>query len=691
MSGVHFSWDRFPSSLIDESYTGSNSFSFSMSRAPDRLLPSALLSGISCVNMGCKSVLNRHSGVAAGSWTCNVCNTINNLTVSVSDLAAIQGGESVSYENECQVRRVVVFVIDLNDEAGDFKDLVGELMHALLLIPEETSIAIIGFSLSVWFFTSALPQEIPKKGFGLVAHRVQQFLIKKLHAGRVLETLAPVTALQPGEKPHRVTGNAISISLEFADIVRQEIGETAVIDIDVFMSGACNHGKGKMVSAKKKSIFRSYGRIGSFLETYNGSKASDYYKKLGTKQFASSVSVFGASLDECGLFEVQPLCSLTGGSLYLFDTFKGSLFHENLLRHYQLKQSNAELSIVCSSNLKIQGIVGPVLSCKNHSQYASDVKVGQAYTNKWRVGSFGNTTTLSVYLHQVLFKDPYFIQLKLDYISDENRSVSKVVSLVKTCSTSRTELTDGFDQQVYFVNECRRVLASHATDLNIDSELLGTLRKPVERAMLYFGGELSYHDDNKLQEYARQHNLLQLNSKFNELPYLCYFAGKSFLFNKFNTTPDESAYKFHWFNRLPIEAAVLHVKPQLFQFSTTLSAIELDANLLQTCEDKILVLDNFFQILVHIGSTVGAKRDKDDLTSNVLINAAVEAALQLAGRKNPYPRFTITDEAKSQARFLYSTLTPIGNKYDQYGNNLVLTEEESLSDYYHKLSATQQK
>lgn len=105
-------------------------------------------------------------------------------------------------------------------------------------------------------------------------------------------------------------------------------------------------------------------------------------------------------------------------------------------------------------------------------------------------------------------------------------------------------------------------------------------------------------------------------------------------------------------------------------------------------DDRILLLDTFFHILIFHGKTIAEWRkagyqDQEEYANlKQLLEEPKQEAAELLVDRFPLPRFIDTEEGGSQARFLYSKLNPSTtyNNQSAIGANgaVVLTDDVSL-------------
>ena len=133
--------------------------------------------------------------------------------------------------------------------------------------------------------------------------------------------------------------------------------------------------------------------------------------------------------------------------------------------------------------------------------------------------------------------------------------------------------------------------------------------------------------------------------------------------------------------------SLIMIQPTLTSFGLDLEepeAVLLDSVSIK--DDRILLLDTFFHILIFHGRTIAQWRqagyqDQEEYADfkRLLEDPKLEAGELLIDRF-PLPRFIDTEEGGSQARFLYSKLNPSTsyNSQDISKGAVVLTDDVSL-------------
>jgi protein transport protein SEC23 len=108
--------------------------------------------------------------------------------------------------------------------------------------------------------------------------------------------------------------------------------------------------------------------------------------------------------------------------------------------------------------------------------------------------------------------------------------------------------------------------------------------------------------------------------------------------------------------------------------------------------DRILLLDTFFQVLIHHGETIAqwrnAKYHEQPEYENLkhLLQAPHDDAQSLMSDRFPVPRFVVCDQHGSQARFLLSRVNPSATQSSGYGSSeIIQTDDVSFQTFMEHL------
>ncbi|RNC41192.1 protein transport protein Sec23A [Trypanosoma cruzi] len=184
-----------------------------------------------------------------------------------------------------------------------------------------------------------------------------------------------------------------------------------------------------------------------------------------------------------------------------------------------------------------------------------------------------------------------------------------------------------------------------------------------------------------------------------------YHLRRSAYLQVFNCSPDETATLRLMLLKSSVQDSIIQIQPTLYSYRMDAppQPVLLDSAAIQP--DNILLLDTFFEVLVHLGSTIAAWRragyaelEEYAYFKEFLQVPVADAEILVAGRY-PTPRFIYVCQDDPDARILYNRINPsrsYGGENDQkYGTNegeLVYTDDASLGvfmEHLKKLAVSQ--
>merc|ERR1712100_847615 len=125
------------------------------------------------------------------------------------------------------------------------------------------------------------------------------------------------------------------------------------------------------------------------------------------------------------------------------------------------------------------------------------------------------------------------------------------------------------------------------------------------------------------------------------------------------------------------------IQPYLVAYTFTAPPTPVQLDIESVKNDNILLLDTFFQVVVHHGTTIATWRDqnyhKQEGHENFknLLQAPIDDAQAIMANRFPVPRFMVCDQNRSQARYLLAKLNPSKPEYEGDGPQ-IFTDDVSL-------------
>lgn len=542
----------------------------------------------------------------------------------------------------------------------------------------------------------------------------------------VLENL--VTNLFPfkqsRERPLRATGAAVNIG---ATLLKSILGESTSVGghLMCFIGGACTFGPGKIVGPQLKEPFRSHHDIEKANQTLlpsvpqmNGTTKVDFTLSKNAKKFYEDITAilvglgiscdfFVCSYDQVGLYEMDEVCSKTGGLVIMGDSFNTSIFKLSFTKVFQQYEEgrdngylemgfNSTLECRVTSDLQVQGLIGnatalpPRKNAPHIEKSISKTVVGEGSTNSWKLCSTNTQSSYALYFDKLDSNNLgwAYVQFLYHYQhpSGELRLRVTTVPIAVIPDSDMAGLETGFDQEaavVLIARDCVHKLQSNHGQNYEQRDVV----KQLDQLLIDFCARVAVYNKGQPKSFM-------LSASYSFLPPFLYHLRRSSLIRVFNNSPDETAYIRHIFMQQDVNNSLLIIQPTLVSYDveTYSDDTEPEPVLLDSMSlgpSKILLLDSFFQVLIYHGSRVAEWRkagyqDMDEYEHfKTFLEAPKREAMNILIDRFPLPRFIDCDEGGSQARFLMAKLNPsttyATNPNHLYGGQLdVLTDDVSL-------------
>ena len=500
-------------------------------------------------------------------------------------------------------------------------------------------------------------------------------------------------------RPARATGTALAV----ATALLEAGGAPAGGRILLFCGGPATVGPGTVVSVDQAEELRSHKDFEKGTARH-WNAATAFYRGVGTRLVAASLAldVFACSLDQVGLAEMKAAVEPTGGFMVLAETFASDNFRATLAKLLArapgggplLLAGAASVEVFVTKEVRVSGAIGVAspLPARPNCPVAES-EIGMGGTTSWRMCTLTPATALAVYFEVVNQHSnplpegaPLYLQFATAYTAGDGARRLRVTTVARAWaeSASAPAVAASFDQEAAAVLLAR--LAAHKAEHEEAFDTLRWLDRCLIRLCAKFG------------EYAKDEP-----SSFRLPPPLAYFPQfmfnlrRSQFLNVFNNSPDETAFFRLALAREPVAGALVMIQPTLVAYAldgAALQAVPLDVSAITA--DRVLLLDSFFVIVVHAGSTVAAWRKAgyaelpEHDAFRALLAAPAEDARALAAERCPTAKVVACDQGGSQARFLLAKLNPsVTHATDAAaaaGSELVFTEDVSLSVFMEHLA-----
>ena len=539
------------------------------------------------------------------------------------------------------------------------------------------------------------------------------------------------------ERSLRATGSALNLAAQFCTAL---FGEKSHIGghLICFVGGACTYGPGKIVNQPLKEPIRSHRDIekahkmkipsvnlSSKLSTQsdfsNTEHAMIFYEKVSKALVSSGMScdIFIGSYDQVGLYEMEKLCQLTGGTVVMTDSFSLMIFKQSFMKFLNFTDSkgdyidrafNSTLECRTTLDLQIMGLIGNAtnLAPRNDPRYVDTIiskkKVGASGTNSWKLCTVNLQSTYAIYFDKMdsFELNPSYIQLMFHYQhpTGELRLRVTTARIWVVPDSDNMSLEQGFDQEAATVLIAREKILKLNSNVSADKKFYKTndIVAELDDILIKFCARYALYTKDALESF-------RLGAAYALLPQFIYSLRRSLFIRVFNNSPDETSYLRHVFMHEDVANSLIMIQPTLLSYDiesfgaidehtgeemTEPTPVLLDP--LSLGKDRILLLDTFFHILIYYGANVAAWRNvgyhemEEYENFKKFLEAPKKEAMEILMDRFPLSRYIECDERGSQARFLVAKLNP-SSSYNShpnifYGAQLdVLTDDASLQQY----------
>ena len=278
---------------------------------------------------------------------------------------------------------------------------------------------------------------------------------------------------------------------------------------------------------------------------------------------------------------------------------------------------------------------------------------------------------------------PHHMQLITYYQHSSGRLRMRVTTTAGVWNADSNDLSGmarSFDQEAAAVLMAR--IAVHRTETEEAPDVLRWLDRSLIRLCSKFA---EYRKDDPTS--------FRLSPNFSLFPQFMFHLRRSKLMQTFNSSPDETAWTHMIFGRESVVNSLTMMQPTLTQFSFNGPATPVLLDATSVKPDVVLLLDDFFMVLLWHGETIAKWRDQgyqereEHQAFRDLLAAPKEEAIQLMESRFPVPRYVVCDQHKSQARFLLAKVNPsvTHNNMDGSGTAPVFTDDVSYHVFMESL------
>lgn len=734
INGIRFAWNAFPSTKVEAGKVVVPTGALYTPLKQREDLPIAAYDPIYCSNQSCKLILNPYCAVDPnGFWRCPLCQYRNPLPAHYHGLnpenlpLELQSTSStIEYITARPVQNppIFTFVIDLCQDEDNLQALIEDIIVSFNYLPPNALIGLITFGTMIqvhdlgsdkinksYIFrgdkeytdkqisemlnrpisTQLMQQQQQQPGQmnPQLANSLTRFFLPledvEFQLTSILENLSKDPwAVANGARPLRSTGSALNIAVNLLGLTYPGFGARVML----FAAGPCTLNPGMIVGNQLKEPIRSHSDIDKD-NAKHFKKATKFYENIAAKAVKNchTVDIFAGCYDQIGMLEMKNLCNLTGGTLLLTDAFTTSIFKRSFLRlfnkddeGYLLMGFNGNLEVRTSKELKISGLIGNASSLQVKSANVLENELGLGGSSSYRLCSTSPRHTYAVFFdvvnnQQLPPNAQSYIQFITHYQHSSGTYRVRVTTVSNFLTSDEQTLTNSFDQEAAAVLMARITLFKAEQDDGAD--------------VLRWVDSMLIRLCQKFADYRKdQQESFRLGPQFQLYPQFIYYLRRSQFLQVFNNSPDETAFYRHVLLVEDTNNSLIMIQPTLTSFTLDgePEAVLLDSVSIK--DDRILLLDTFFHILIFHGKTISQwrKANYQDLPeySNFkeLLEFPKKEAAELLHDRYPLPRFIDTEEGGSQARFLYSKLNPSvtynTNDFIGGGGAIVLTDDVSL-------------
>ncbi|KAH7431830.1 hypothetical protein KP509_08G068800 [Ceratopteris richardii] len=520
---------------------------------------------------------------------------------------------------------------------------------------------------------------------GAFAIGVNRFLLPQADCeytlGALLDDLQrDAWPVQPGHRALRCTGTALAVA---AGLLGACVSGTGA-RIMAFLGGPCTEGPGTIVGKELSDPIRSHKDLDKDAAPHYH-KAVKFYQGL-SKQLVEQghvLDLFACALDQVGVAEIKVAVERTGGLVVLAESFGNSVFKESFKRVFEAGENalglafNGTFEVICSKDVKIQGIIGPCASLEKKGPSCSETVIGQGNTSAWKMCGLDNSTSLTIFFDIATSEQsnaaaqaagrPFFLQFLTQYQHPDGKMRIRATTVYRQWVENvgnGEELVSGFDQETAAVVLAR--LASHKME--------------TEK---YF----------KELDFGRR-SLMQ-HDEFAIFPQFLFNLRRSQFVQVFNNSPDETAYFRMLLNRENVTNSVVMIQPSLITYSMQGPPEPALLDVAAIAVDRILLLDAYFSVVVFHGMNVaqwrnaGYHNQPEYQSFAQLLQAPLDDAQAIISERFPAPRLVVCDQHGSQARFLLAKLNPSATYNSAQGpppgGDILFTDDVSLQVFVEHL------
>lgn len=752
--GVRLSWNVWPATKADATRTvvPISALYTPMKESEERAqLPPVAYEPVTC-KPPCRAVLNPYCQIDMRGklWICPFCLSRNALPPHYRDISntnlppeVLPKYTTIDYilSRPAPVPPIFLYVVDTCVEEDDLKALRESLVLSLSLLPPNALVGLITFGTMAQVheigydacpksyvfrgtkeYASKSIQEMlglaggnvvrpPAQGAGgpssgqvprpqQGSYGASRFLLPVSQCEYQLTSILEQLQKDPwpvanDKRSQRCTGTALSVAVGMLETMYLNTGARIML----FCGGPGTEGPGNVVSTELRDRLRSHNDIDKDAARHY-KRALKFYESLARRSANNghAIDIFIGCLDQVGLLEMKSLANYTNGYMIQADSFQMGIFKESFKRIFNKDEKgdlnmgfNATLDIQCTKELKVSGLIGHAISSNKKSGSVGETEIGIGGTSAWKMCSITPRTSIGAYFEVVTpAGQPLqpgsrgLIQFVTHYQHANGAYRLRVTTVARSFGESGSpQITASFDQEAAAVLMAR--IAVFKAEVDDSPDVLRWLDRMLIRLC------------QKHADHRGDPSSFRLPEVLSIYPQFMFHLRRSAFMQVFNSSPDETAYYRHVLNAEDVNNSLIMIQPTLMSYGVGEEPVPVLLDSVSIQDDKRLLLDTYFHVLIWSGSTVAAWRDAkyQDQEGYEGFKEQLEApqrdAQDLLEDRLPVPRFVLCDAGGSQARFLLSKLNPStthmsGGMYGSGGAGAaIFTDDVSLQVFLEHL------
>ena len=209
----------------------------------------------------------------------------------------------------------------------------------------------------------------------------------------------------------------------------------------------------------------------------------------------------------------------------------------------------------------------------------------------------------------------------------------------------------------------------------------------LDRMLIRLSSKFGHYTKDQPQTFS-------LTETFSLYPQFMFHLRRSQFLQVFNNTPDETAFYRLILNKESTYGSLVMIQPTLLAYSFDGPPAPVLLDVTSMSPDKILLLDTWFMVTVHYGTTIAEWRkakyheQAEHENFRALLTAPKADAEALLKDRLPMPKLLKCDQGGSQARFVLAKLNPsVTYNSPQFGaSEAIMTDDVSLQTFMEHLS-----